>query len=339
MTTHDDGPVHGQGPVLGEGPVHGRFAEINPASPVSQRWWQRRHSWTRRHDGGFDAARYHVAPIPDAVAKSYVQTHHYSGAYVAAVHRFGLFLNTRDGADLVGVAVFSVPAQAKVLTNVLPDLVPYRESIELGRLVLEGPPAHTDRAQRAPGNAETWLLRRCYQHLADAGVAAVVSFADPVPRLVAGRLLFPGHVGTIYQASNALLAGRSTPRYLTVLPDGTSVSDRALQKVRAQDVGHDYVERRLHALGAPPRRAGQPAAGWLLDALNDVRAVRIRHPGCWRYVMFTSPAARRRARVHLPIDRVRPARAGRAGAPAYPKTPDPAPTTRPITTARKGNPS
>jgi hypothetical protein len=128
----------------------------------------------------------------------------------------------------------------------------------------------------------------------------VVSFADPVPRVIGGRILFPGHVGTIYQASNAVLTGRSTPRYVTVLPDGASLSDRAMQKVRAQEVGHSYVERRLLALGARPLRAGADPARWLVDALDDVHAVRLRHRGCLRYAMLTSRAARRHVRMRLP---------------------------------------
>ena len=97
-----------------------------------------------------------------------------------------------------------------------------------------------------------------------------------------------------------LLVRRSTPRYLIVLPDGTSLSERALQKVRAQDVGHCYVERRLHALGAPPLRAGMNPAAWVWDALDDVHAVRLRHGGNLRYAMLTSHAARRHVRLRLP---------------------------------------
>jgi hypothetical protein len=118
--------------------------------------------------------------------------------------------------------------------------------------------------------------------------------------VVGGRILFPGHVGTIYQASNAVLTGRSTPRYVTVLPNGTSLSDRALQKIRGQEVGHAYAERRLHALGARPLRAGMNPARWLLDALDEIHAVRLRHRGCLRYAMLTSPGARRRVRIRLP---------------------------------------
>jgi len=188
---------------------------------------------------------------------------------------------------------------------VFPELVPYTESLELGRFVLEGQPLRSTTqpaapSGRAPGNSETWFLRECLRYLAGDGIAGVVSFADPVPRVVADRTMFPGHVGTIYQASNAVLTGRSTPRYVTVLPDGTSVSDRALQKVRAQEVGHAYVERRLLALGARPLRAGMNPARWLPDALDDVHAVRLRHRGCLRYAMLTSRAARRQVRLRLP---------------------------------------
>jgi hypothetical protein len=286
-------------------PEHGHLAEVNPSSTVEQRWCDGWHSWVRRSEGGFNPDLYEVHPIAEAVAKSYVERMHYSATYVAASRRYGMFIRTADGPDLVGVAVFAIPAQARVLTNVFPDLVPYKESLELARFVLEGQPWQpTDTQppprQRAPGNSETWFLGECLRYLAGDGVAGVVSFADPVPRILHGRTLFPGHIGTIYQASNAVLTGRSAARYLTVLPDGTSLSDRAIQKVRAHDVGHSYVERRLIALGARPLRAGMNPARWLLDALDDVHAVRLRHGGCLRYAMLTSRAARRHVRVRLP---------------------------------------
>jgi hypothetical protein len=46
--------------------------------------------------------------------------------------------------------------------------------------------------------------------------------ADPVPRRTAsGVLVTPGHVGTIYAATNAVYAGRATARTVKLLPDGT----------------------------------------------------------------------------------------------------------------------
>lgn len=161
-------------------PVHQTLPEINPASDSGQRWRDRRPSWARPQQDGFDPHRYEVHAISDPVAKSYVEHHHYSGSYVAARRRYGMFIATTTGWDLVGVAVFSVPAQARVLTNVLPELQPYTESVELGRLVLEGAPHQAGAArapQRAPANSESWFLAQCFRYLAADGI--VGSSASP----------------------------------------------------------------------------------------------------------------------------------------------------------------
>jgi hypothetical protein len=56
------------------------------------------------------------------------------------------------------------------------------------------------------------------------GLCGVVSFSDPVPRrTAAGTLVFPGHIGTIYQASNAEYLGRRTPCRI-LLPEGRLLS-------------------------------------------------------------------------------------------------------------------
>jgi hypothetical protein len=161
-------------------PEHGQLAEINPASNTGQRWWNGWHSWVRRSEGGFDPNRYEVHPISDPLAKSYVQRMHYSGSYVAARRRYGMFIHTPDGPDLVGVAVFGIPAQPRVLTNVFPDLLPYIESLELARFVLEGQPLRpTSRRQasagRAPGNSESArCCMRCNNSMLGAGRRGVV---------------------------------------------------------------------------------------------------------------------------------------------------------------------
>jgi len=258
---------------------------IAPPRGACQRWTSGNHSWVRRSDGGFDSNRYGVEPISETQAKTYVLDRHYSGTYPAAARRFGLFLDPQDARELVGVAVFGIPAQAKVLTGPFPDLEPYRESLELSRFVLDGPRGGS---VVAPANAESWFLARTFERLHQDGVRGVVAFSDPVPRAVGGRVLFPGHVGFIYQASNAVLSGRSTARTVIVLPDGTTVSERALQKVRAQEQGAQYVEARLVASGARARTADQSPAGWLTDALDAAGARKVRHAGCLRYLMATN---------------------------------------------------
>lgn len=259
--------------------------EISPSSDWCQRWESREHSWRHRTEGGFNPALYSVEALAESTAKAYVTTHHYSGSYPAARFRFGIF----EDAQLRGVAVFGVPMSSAVLTNTFPDLEPMMESIELSRLVL---------ADAVPANAESWFIARCFEELAGRGVHGVVAFADPVPRIVVGRLLFPGHIGIIYQASNGTYCGRATPRTLTILPDGRVLSDRSAQKVRARESGHEHVERMLMALGASAPRAGVSGAQWLATALEDVGGTRLRHHGNHRYAFaLGSPSARRRVRI------------------------------------------
>lgn len=278
-------------------PVSPTLTEINPAQDHCQRWAARTPTWRHTSDGGFDADRYVVEQIDEAVAKAYIVANHYSGSYPASKYRFGLF----DGPRLAGVLVFGIPASARVLTIPFPGLDPFIESVELSRLVLD---------DTVPANGESWFIARCFEEAAARGVRGVVSFADPVPRIVAGHIIHPGHVGIIYQATNAQLCGRSTARTLTLLPDGQVLNDRAAQKVRRQDRGHDYVERHLVQLGARPLRSGEVPAAWLSAALEDVGAVQLRHRGNWRYCFRIGTPAQRR-RVHLALPAV-----------PYPKTVD-----------------
>jgi hypothetical protein len=235
-----------------------------------QRWTNGRHTWKHTSDGGFNPLRYDVSVVPDATARAYVIRNHYSHQHPAAKVSYGL----HEGEALVGVAVLSIPVQRSVLTNVFPGLEPYEESVELGRFVLE---------DAVPANAESWFLARCWELALRQGIRGVVSFSDPVPRKDAeGQLVMPGHVGTIYQATNAAYLGRATPRTLRLLPDGTVLNARAMQKIRAQEPGHEYVERQLHAAGAPPRKEGEDGTAWLRRVLPGSTTT-VRHRGNHRY--------------------------------------------------------
>ncbi|MDQ6617415.1 MAG: hypothetical protein M3083_22375 [Actinomycetota bacterium] len=220
--------------------------EINPVSEWCQRWTGRQPAWTHRSAGGFNRDRYRVEPVTEAVARTYVAAHHYLGdSYPAAIRRYGLFLDDDDEGGLVGVAVFGAPVSSRTLTNVFPDLEPYREALELSRLVLEGPrlagagrpPGASTRfpAGRAPGNAESFFVAHCFRSLAAEGIRGVVAFADPVPRLMGNGTVVGGHVGWCYQGMNCRYTGRGTARTLTILPDATVLNDRSRQKVSGGD--------------------------------------------------------------------------------------------------------
>ncbi len=258
-------------------------ALVNPASRWCERWRTGRPAWSYHEEERVDPGRYDVALIPgDGAARTFVEAHHYSDSYPAARIRVGLF--ERRIGRLVGVAVFSVPARREVLTSVFPGLEPYDESLELGRFVL---------LDQVPGNAETWFLARCWVLLAHRGIRGVVSFSDPVARRDAGgAIVFPGHVGAIYRASNASYLDRSTPRTLTLLPTGQVFSDRLKQKVRAGEKGWRYGEEALEQLGATPRLAHENRAIWLATALRQIGARKTRHGGNFRYAFRIGPQRR-----------------------------------------------
>ena len=247
-----------------------------------QRWRSRRESY-RPAGEPIRTADYEVAAIPgDREAKAFVVEHHYSASYPAARERVGLY---RNGA-MVGVAVFSVPVRGSVLDH-LP--CPREVAVELGRMVL---------LEDVPANGESWFIARCFDLLRRRGYAGVISHADPVPRTAAdGRLVFPGHVGTIYQASNAVYAGYATARTLRLLPDGSVFSERSMSKVRSRERGWRYAVDQLVAAGAEPPSGDLRT--WLPLALRQATRP-MRHSGNLRYLFGLTRGVARRLPPSLP---------------------------------------
>jgi hypothetical protein len=209
-----------------------------------------------------------VAPLGELAAKAFIVSNHYSRSYPAARFRFGLH---RRG-ELVGVAVFSHPMNDRVLTSVFPGDA--RSSVELGRFVL---------VDEVPGNGETWFLARCFEQLRAAGLRGVVSFSDPFPRTRAdGSTVFPGHIGTIYQAHNARFLGRGSPALLRLLPDGRLFSPRAISKIRNGERSRTYAIAELVAAGAAVPAADADLGAWL-DAWLPELTRPMRHAGNYRY--------------------------------------------------------
>jgi hypothetical protein len=243
---------------------------------MNQRWCDRSSSF--RSDV-IRTSDFDVAEIPDdATARRFVLQHHYSGSYPAARFRFGLYQH----GQLAGVAVFSHPCSDRVLTTVFPGDA--RLSVELGRFVL---------LDQVAGNGETWFLARCFDLLRDLDITGVVSFSDPVARVTAaGDSIFAGHIGTIYQAHNAVYLGRGTARSLRLLPDGRTFSARTMQKVRAMDRGWRYAVADLEQAGAARLQPGEDPRVWLAVALATTTR-NVRHPGNHKYAWGLQRATRR----------------------------------------------
>lgn len=246
-----------------------------------KRWRHRRERWVTPEQH-FRPAGYSVDVIPEEAARRFVETHHYAGSLPVTRLCVGLF---GPRARLAGVAVFSVPMAQAVLarwTGLGND-----GAVELGRFVCDDNVAF---------NGESFFLARAIPALVrEKGTRAILSFADPMERHdAAGLLTKRAHWGTCYQATNALFAGRSTPRTLHLTRDGTVLSERMLSKVRTEDRGWRYGAQQLRDAGAPPRRHGETLASWVRRSLREGPFQRVRHRGNLAYLFGTDAAERRR---------------------------------------------
>lgn len=241
---------------------------------------------------------YEVAPIDgdgaDVRARAFVREHHYAKSMGAARERIGLY---RAG-EMVGIAVFTHPSQDKVLARLPCD----REAaVELGRLVL---------LQGVEANGESWFIARAFDELRSRGYEGIVSHADPVPRTtITGEVVMPGHIGRIYQATNAVYTGLATARTLRLLPDGIVFNERARSKIRGRETGwRAAVDVLVEAGAAAPERTGTAADlhAWLRAELPRVTRP-LKHTGNFRYLFGLTSAVRKRLPKGLPYPKfIRP---------------------------------
>lgn len=195
------------------------------------------------------------------------------------------------GHRRVGAAVLSVAPSQAAITAALPLPVEPDQRAELGRFVL---------LDDVPANGESWFLARCWELAREADIVAIVAHSDPVARLRAdGTRVFPGHIGTIYQATNARYVGLTPRRSQRLFGDGTVLSARAISKLRVRERGWRYALESLVAHGAP-----EPSGDWrdwCRIAIESTTRV-VRHSGNHRYVWALDRALRR----HLPERRAYP---------------------------------
>lgn len=131
--------------------------------------------------------KYVVKLIPSKEGKEFVKQHHYSKGIHNGPMCYGMF----DGDQLVGVCAFATPCSENVRASIMG--VEYKQHVtELHRLVL---------LDEIPKNAESYFIAKALKLLKSDRPYywAVVSFADATQ----------GHMGTIYQATNAVYYGTS----------------------------------------------------------------------------------------------------------------------------------
>lgn len=246
----------------------------------NQRWKHRAERWADP-ETRIDPTRFRVERIHRDLGGDFVMTHHYSGSTVAERFTAGLY----RGSDLVGVAVFSEGIQPAAKDRYFEGA---EDIVELGRLVL---------LDEVAGNGESWFLSRAFGLLRDAvhrdqgredgglgDVAAILSYSDPMKRTtVDGRVIMPGHIGMVYQATSAAYFGLSSPRTEYLTEDGLVVSPRALGKIRRGERNAENAVRWLLDKGAPSPRPGESSRAWALRALHEGPFRRVRHPGKHTY--------------------------------------------------------
>ncbi len=133
---------------------------------------------------------YRIREIGFTDCRDFMIEHHYAkGMANTCIQAYGLF----EGKHLIGAAAFNSGCSEAARSDVFgPD---YKSTVaELHRLTI---------LDVTPKNTETWFLARCFRqlHQDQHHLLACKTFSDPTF----------GHVGTIYQASNARYYGQSKP--------------------------------------------------------------------------------------------------------------------------------
>lgn len=192
----------------------------------------------------FDRNAYEVEPIDSVIGKGFIRQHHYPHGCHNGPMCWGLWTNEAD-TRLIGMIAFATPCSENVRASIYgPD---YKHEVtELHRLVI---------LDETPCNTESWFIAQALIFLAEyrPQVTAVVSFADPTQ----------GHVGTIYQATNAIYYGTSGKATFYLDGDGRLRHPRQngvnVTKESALDKGWAPVKREakhryLFLIGTPAER-------------------------------------------------------------------------------------
>jgi hypothetical protein len=250
---------------------------VTPGIDAGLRFENGRTRWVRPGRPLFDPRGYEVAEVGEAAARQLIERHHYSHSFPSRLRSYALY----HGPFVVGAVVLSGPMNTLTLTNPFPELEPFDESAELGRVLL---------LPGAAFNAASWFLSRVFELERRRGTLGLVAFSDPLERLtLSGEVVTPGHTGITYQALSAAWDGRSDARKLLLFPDATSIPARSFQKVVGYEKGADGVIKRLASAGLPrPPKTGDRSA-WARAVRTSKLLRPIDHPGNHRYLFLLDP--------------------------------------------------
>lgn len=153
---------------------------------------------------------YRVEPIRYITARPFIEKYHYSknvnGCKVS--HCFGLFRPSQFLSEMVGAAIFGLPAMNNQASSWNPDAPD--KVLELRRLAC---------IDDTPKNAESFFISKMLKWLKkNTDIEVILSYADTNY----------GHEGIIYKASNFDLVGETSDG-VVLMVDGKKYHDRTLR--------------------------------------------------------------------------------------------------------------
>jgi hypothetical protein len=184
-----------------------------------------------------------VAPVSNSDVTEFGNRYHYTGTGGSALWRWGLW----DGPVLHGVVAYNLPTRPVCESVFGPDH--FDKVWHMGRLIL---------SEDSPRNSESRLIGGSIKEIArnHANVWAILTYAATDA----------GHVGYVYQATNAIYTGHSSVEDYFVDADGNirnrrnlyEVSDRTIDQ-RAESIGWRRVKggvkhRYVYILGSKTQR-------------------------------------------------------------------------------------
>lgn len=275
-----------------------------------QRWRNGREVWA--HGERLRPECYAIERVDREAAKRFVVHHHYSHTFSSCVLAWGLY-RVEPGAAaariltsrLVGVCVFGVPVNESVIARYA-GCGP-REGLELARLVLDDDQPYTAESHYVAEVLRqlpvVWReLQREDERVGKvrAPLHAIVSYADPFPRrTIDGTVFHAGHIGNIYKGLSAVYHGRSSKREILLGPDGRTVNERALSKLKAGHKGAAYAEEQIASQTGLRRRAGESSEAYVARVEASDRLRRLKHPGNHVYSWALTQHGRREMAAKL----------------------------------------
>ena len=187
---------------------------------------------------------FQVRPVSFQEGRDFIEEHHYAkGCHNGPTALYGLW----DHTFLLGVIAFATPVSENVRASVFGPAHKSRIT-ELHRLVL---------LDWVPHNAESFFISRALHRLKDdrPDLWSVVSFADTTH----------GHVGTVYQATNAFWCGTAS--------GSTAYRDKTGRIRHRRQCGKTITHQEAERLGWEKIKTG-PKHRYLLNLPDDRRHAR-----------------------------------------------------------------